>query len=446
MNIFIIGGGTVGTITAEYFSREGHSVTVVEHDPSRIKTLQDQLDINVIEGKGTDHSLLSTAGIQDAKLFMALTDSDESNIIACTLAKFFGVPRRIARISDADFLGTENLLSLKELGVDEIVNTSEALILEFSKIVPYPGMTDIKHHLDNKYVIAKYSFSKESAYYGKPLSEIEIPFAHIPLGYEQIGGFMPYNPSVTVNEFLYAYYACETALLPELHKCLAAGCSGIRRVMIYGGGYKSRNTSGELGLALQRLGVPSIELVVENEQDAQKLSAKYPFQILMDDPSRPQFAATGNLKDIDMFLALSSNFEKNLYACSVAFRENVPYTFAAVRYPEHTSFASAIPLTDFINPAIVTANNVMRFHQADTIVSRTILQFDQVECLEILVSPKSAMAGKPVKTLPFKNSRCIALLRGNQIIHAQPDTEILPKDRVVFLLVNGEAAQLRSLL
>lgn len=445
MNILIVGGGTIGRITAEYFSREGHSVTVVEHDPERIRTLQDQLDIVVVEGKGTDQAVLKSANIDGTELFLALTDNDESNIISCTLAKFAGVPRKIARINDMQVLAMkDNPRSFAELGIDEIVNTGEALIHEIRKLVRYPGMTDIHHYLDNKYIIAKFSFSRTSPHFGSLLRDIPLPEGVMPLGFEQVGSFQPYNDSVRANEFLYVYYSCETKDFPALYKALAPNYRPVRSVMIYGGGYKSRQTGGALGTALKEEGVTSVELVEEDADEARKLSAKYPFKVIHDDPTLPHFARSGNLKNVDLFLGISGNFEKNLYACSVAYREQVPYTIAFVRYPEHTGFVSAIPITEFINPALVTANKVLRYHEADTIVSRTILEYNSAECLEFHISPKSKFAGKRVNALPFIKSRCIVLLREGALVDMSVNPEIRPDDRLLFLLVNGEADTFRS--
>jgi trk system potassium uptake protein len=445
MNILIIGGGTIGRITAEYFSKEGHSVTVVEHDPERIRTLQDHLDIIVVEGRGTDQAALQGAGIAKAALFLALTDNDEANIISCTLAKFAGVPHKIARINDMQSLSEQNGASLRELGIDEIVNTGESLIHEIVKIARHPGMTDIHHYFDRRYVVSKFSFNKMSPHLGKTLDGIALPPKAVRLGYEQVGTFQPYDGAARVNEFLYLYCACPIEDFDDLHAALAPACKPVKRVVIFGGGYKSRQTGGGIGAALMKEGVSLVELVEEDPAEAKKLSAKYPFRVINDDPTLPHFARGGHFKGVDLFVAISGNFEKNLYACSLAYREQVPYTIAFVRYPEHTSFVSAIPIMEFMNPALVTANKVLKYHQADTILSRTILEYGQVECLECIAGPKTKIVGKKLSSLPFKKSRVLSVMRDGRLVAPDDDVVIEPKDKVLILLVNGEAERLRTL-
>ncbi len=445
MNIFIVGGGSVGALTAEYFCKEGHDITIVEHDARRVKALQDQFDIRVVEGKGTDAALLAESGLKDAQLFLALTDHDETNIIACTLAKFAGVPRRIARISDAQFMGQDKMLSLRELGVDEVVNTSDSLTQEILQFVDLPGMADVKYFLDRKITVVKFGFGKNSSHYGKTLGDISLPSTTQPLGCAQVGGFRAFDPQATVNEFLYGYFACETAQLPELHRSLAAGTSRINRVMIYGGGYKTRFMGGDLGLALKERGVGAIELIEEQEEEAKALSARYPFKVLLDAPSTPHFVRTGNLEGVDLFIGISPNFEKSLYACAVAHREGAPFTLALVRYPEHTAFVSAIPLTTFLNPAIVTANKILKYHQADTIISRSILEYTQAECMEVLVTQNMRLAGMMLSDVQCGESRCLGVLRDQQLLQPSNDLILQVRDRVLFMIDNADAEHFRSL-
>lgn len=444
MNIFIVGGGTVGSITAEYFSKEGHDVTVIEPDPARIRLLHDSLDIGVVEASGTDFAVMKDLPLDRADLFIALTDDDECNILSCSLAKAQGARRRIARINDKQFLEQENMLFLKNSGIDEVVNTNERLTQLIATLVRYPGMTDIQHFLDRRFVIAKYSFGKDSPHYGNELRSIEFPFPVQKIGLEQVSGFKPYDESTVVNEFLYAYYGCDIEHLDALQAIVAPRARGIRRVAIFGQGYKSGTAGAELGVALKKQGIGGIELIEEQDEDAVRLTSKYPFPVIVDDPSRPHFAKAGNLRNVDLFLGYSANFEKNIYACSVAAREGVPYTVALVRYPEHTAFVSTIPLTAFLNPAIVTANKILEHHQQTAILTRSILEYKQVECVEILISPGSPLAksGK----LPFKDSRCVAVLRGGQMLPPEDAGVVRPGDRALLLMINGEMESLRSLL
>lgn len=446
MNILIVGGGSIGYIVAEYFSREGHNVTVIEQDDALIQGLQNALDVNVIRGTGSDIAILKAAGIDQARLFLALTDNDEVNIITCTYAKRAGVPVKIARLNQSIYLTRDSASALKDLGVDEIVDTEKIIIKEILKLVKYPGAADIKYFLDGKYAVAILSFNRDSVYYGKTLGEIPLNVSVLPLGYTKVSDFKPYDPVVIINEFLYVYYACRSKDLRLLHGALFPDARKIKRAMIFGSGYKTQDTNIDLGLALKEQGVHEINLVEENPKKAQHFSAQADFPVILGDPSKPSFAQTERLKDQDAYIALSDNFEKNLFSCSVAFKERVPYTISLVRYPEHVNFVSEIPLTSFINPALVSANKIMKYHRIDRIISRTILGYDQTECIEAVLSHKSKLVGKKIADLPLQNSRLLAIRRRKRFIDLQPDLVLKPKDHILFFLVEAEKEIVKDII
>ncbi len=446
MNIIILGAGSVGFITAEYFVREGHNVTVIDRSLIRLQKVQEVLDANVLEGQGTDMSVLQKANIHKTELFLALTDNDEVNIISCNLAKHAKVPRKIARLNQPFHLDPQNANVFRELGVDEIIDTEKSIIEEITTTLTHPGTTDIKHFLGEKYSVAIFSFNKNSPHIGHKFKQLQFPVPVTPLGYTKLDKFKPYNEERSINEFTYLYLGFATNDLEKIHKYLYPDQRKIKTAMIYGSGYKSNDTSIRLGNNLKKRGIKYIEIITDNEQQARFLSQKTRIPIILEDPAKPLFAKSESLRRKDAFIALSKNFEKNLFSCLVAYQKNVPHTVALARYPEHVNFISTIPLTSFINPALVTANKIMKYHKIDTIASRTILNFEQVECLEILINRKSPLRNKKVTNLPFTDSRIIAIKRRGRIIALKPDLKFQEKDHILFLIYEEEKHLLQKIV
>ena len=446
MHILIAGGGSSGFITAEYFMREGHDVTVIERSPGIVRMLQDRLDINVVQGLVTDVEILKTAGIAETKLFLAMTESDETNIIACGLAKQFEVPLKIARINQRYFLTKETEHFLKILGVDEVVDGEQALVSEVEKLVQFPGATDIKQFMDQEFTVGIFSFSRNSEFYGQPLKSIAMKCPVIPMGYSKVGRFQPYDENVMINEFVYVYYACETKYLSELHKSLFPHVKPIKRAMISGGGYKSSETNIGLATMLKNQGVNDITLVVEGKEEAERINALGNFPVVMGDPSSPFFDKAENLTEQDLFVGLSNNFDKNLFACSVAYHHRVPYTISLVRYPEHANFISTIPLTAFLNPALIVANKIMKYHKLETIVSRVVLNYEQLECIEFVIDAESKLMNKKIKELPLERSQVLAVRRGTHFMELSDEIRLQSKDRILLMIVEQEKDVVKSLL
>lgn len=446
MKILIVGGGSIGYITAEYFMNGGHDVTVVESDMARVKLIQHQLDVNVVVGRGTDFKILKDADIDNTKLFLALTDEDEVNIIACVFAKSAGVPMKLARLNETIHLPKESIQALREVGVDEIVDTEQSLIHEIAKITMMPGTTDVKHFMDREFVVAVFSFSRTSPFYGKKLKDIKIPVPFVPIGFKKINGFQAYDEETIINEYVYIYVGCEEKYLKKLHKAFLPESKPVKHVMIFGSGYKNRDTNIALAKLLGEKGIKDIKLVLDNKQEAGALSADTDFPVFFGDPSNPLFAKREQIENEDMFIAISDNFEKNLFSCAMAYNENVPYTISLVRHPEHVNFVSAVPLTAFMNPAMVTANKIMKYGLIEDVVSRNIINYNQIECLEFVVREKSRLIDKKLSDLPIKISRVIAIRRDQEFLEINNTTVLKERDHVLVYLINKEIEKIKKMV
>src|SRR3989339_282734 len=401
MNIIIIGGGSSGYIIAEYFMREGHNVTVVEQDKKLVEIIRERLDVNVVHGQGADMAVLQEAGISQAELFLALTDGDEVNIIACTLAKYAGVPRKIARLNYSMKIGKATAVALRELGVDEIIDREQILRQENVGKTSFSGATDIKHFMDDLYTVGVFSFDRHSPYYGLKLKDIPLPFPHVTLGYTKISRFLPYDENVEINEFVYVYVGCETKYLELLHQALFPKVKPIRSAMIYRSGYRTVRATVRLAKALQNIGCRRITLVADQPDEAARLSSISPFPVIFGDPSTPLFTQQENLNKVDAFLALSANYERNLFACAVAYQIGVRYTISLVRYPEHVTF---------------------------------------------MVAADGPLAAKKIGAAPFKKSHFIAVRRGQEFVPITSNLIFRPYDRVLLLLKDAEKDLLQRII
>ncbi len=446
MNIVIAGGGNIGFITAEYFSRERHGVTVIESQHKNVAAIQEHLDVNVVEGRSTDLSALEAASIAEADIFLALTDDDEANIISCILAKNLGVPLKICRLNDSFNSIAQSEVTLKALGIDEIVDSEGISVNNIVELIEFPGMADRKTFFRDEYAIGVFSFSQSSEHYGKCFDEIVFDFPVTRLAFSKLSSIKPYDGSRKVNEFLYLYIGCEKKHFEKLYKILYPEKFSVKNVMIYGSGYKSKNTALRLVERLKKLEVKDIVLVVDDAEEASHLSKNSDVPVIFGDPSRPRFRKSEDLKRYDAFIAISSNFEKNLFSCTMAYQAEVPLTISLVRFPEDVNFVSAIPLTSFLNPAMATTNEIMRYHKTEKIISRTILNYEEIECFEVQITANSWLANKTVKDLKLKNSKIAAIRRKNSFLEIEADTKLLSGDVILVFLFEDEKEIFKKLI
>ena len=127
MKIIVVGAGKVGYSLAQRLIQDEHDVYIIEKSKERIYTLKTTLDVNIVQGNGASLSLLQEIGMDDVGMLIAVTDSDEVNMLACAIAKIGGIPKTIARIRDNDYLTKENELIHEQLGVDLFINPEMAV-------------------------------------------------------------------------------------------------------------------------------------------------------------------------------------------------------------------------------------------------------------------------------------------------------------------------------
>jgi trk system potassium uptake protein TrkA len=409
-----------------------------------VKQLQDLLDINVVVGKGSDLVTLQEAGLPGSDIFLALTDNDEANVLACTFAKQAGVKLTVARLNELRHLSHQTVVPLKTLGVDEYVEAEQALIDKVVRLVKYSGTAEMKIFLDQQYQVSCFTFTKDTPYYDKVVGSIAIPPEVVPLGYMKVGGLQPYDPKVTIDEFTYLYLAYPSTSLERLYGVLYPEKKRVSRALLFGSGYKSVSTPIHLAAALQKQGVSNVTIVTDDQEAADFLSQKASVPVLFADPSKPAFAKTDNLANFDAFIALSNNFEKNLFACAVAMRKNVPFTYALVRYPEHVSFMSMIPLTSFLNPALITANRIMSYITPSNVLSRSVLVFEQAEIVDFVIREKSEWVGKPASALRFESSKILAGLREGALMLPSQDWTLQAGDRALLFVTEAEKSLIKK--
>lgn len=169
MKIIILGAGQVGGTLAENLVGENNDITVVDTDSSRLRHLQDKFDLRVVQGHGSHPRILREAGAEDADMLVAVTNSDETNMIACQIAySLFNTPNRIARIRAADYLRDADKLFIPEaVPIDHLISPEQLVIDNIYRLIQYPGALQVVNFAEGKV-----SLAVVKAYYGGPLVEI----------------------------------------------------------------------------------------------------------------------------------------------------------------------------------------------------------------------------------------------------------------------------------
>lgn len=178
MKIIILGAGQVGASLAENLANEANDITIIDTDIGRLRELQDRLDIRTVNGKASHPSLLNQAGAQDADMLIAVTNSDEVNMIACQIGQtLYNIPTKIARVREHDYLQQENLFNRENLPIDVLISPEKLVTEHIKRMIQYPGALQVLDFADGKAQLVAVK-----AYYGGPLVGREISYlrTHMP--------------------------------------------------------------------------------------------------------------------------------------------------------------------------------------------------------------------------------------------------------------------------
>ncbi len=172
MRILIIGAGVVGRNLAKELSREGHDVALVEKNPATARRCSESMDVLVVPGSGTSEKVLKQAGIAESEMVVAVTNSDEVNLVCCMFAREFGVKRKVARIRNPEYADGESKISLPNLGVDLAVNPEHVIVRTVQEMISTPGATDAAEFGDGKILLRGFRVPRGAPIAWKKLSEL----------------------------------------------------------------------------------------------------------------------------------------------------------------------------------------------------------------------------------------------------------------------------------
>ena len=175
MKIVVVGAGKVGYSLAQRLAQDQHDVYVIEKNGDRIKNLENNLDVNLVQGNGSSISLLQEIGIEDMGMLIAVTDSDEVNMLACMLGKAAGIPKTIARVRDTEYENGTNAVIRDRLGIDLFINPEMVTAQEIYKVLKTPAALDVEDFASGAVRLVEFKIRNNLHVTGIPLRKLELP-------------------------------------------------------------------------------------------------------------------------------------------------------------------------------------------------------------------------------------------------------------------------------
>lgn len=429
MRAIIIGAGKVGYSIAQMLSSEGHDVVVIEKDEERQAVVADTLDVQTIIGNGASTNVLEEAGVEQANLLIAVTEADELNMVACLLAKKYGVKRTVARVRNPEY--AENSHKGKEkmsLGIDLIINPERVTAKVIAKLLAVPEATNVEYYADGQVQLLELKLNEECPVLGKSLIEINFSRSALIVAILRKGNLIIPRGADRLEPGDVVFVVARIEDMFEVEKTLGKKRTKIDSVMILGG--------GRIGYYLARFLEAKkikVKIIEKDRQKCRELAKNLVHTLVLNgDGTDIDLLKTEGTGEVDAFVAVTGDDKLNLLVSLLAKHLGVKNAITQIRRSDYIPLVEQVGIDIVVSPRALTASAILKFIRPSEVVSVSFLEGAKAETLELIVPDQKKFNHKKIKDIDFpKNAILGAILRGKEVFVPTGDDILSPGDRVM---------------
>ena len=439
MKIIILGAGQVGSSVASNLCGEANDITIVDQNPNCLNALKDRLDLRTVVGHASHPQVLGRAGATDADMVIAVTNSDETNMVACQIAyTLFHTPTKIARVRESQYQNHPALFAQEALPIDVLISPEQEVTHYIKRLIEFPGALQVVDFADGKVQLVA-----ARAFYGGPLvgqrlrelrqqlPGVETRVTAIFRRHETI---IPRGDTVIEagDEVLFIASPKHTrAVMSEFRKLDGPS----RRVIIAGGG----NIGKRLAMAMETS--CNIKIIENNPDRARAISEdlKHAY-VLLGDAADEDLLTEENIESTDVFCALTNADEANIISSMLAKRLGAKTVMALINRAAYVDLVQRDIIDIAISPQQATIGSLLAHVRRGDVVKVHSLRRGAAEAIEAIAhgdKHSSQVVGRKIEDIELPPGTTIgAIVRGNNVIMVHHDTVIEPEDHVILLVTN----------
>jgi len=443
MQVIVVGGGLVGSTAAEKLAGDGHDVVLVEKDSELITDLNERLDIQTIHGNGATIPVLMQAGIENADLLLATTNSDEANMVVALVGSvIFKVPRVAARLRDPGHEEGFRRIA-REPGEDRVaINPDMAAVDKILSLMPVPGAVDVVSFFDGKLLVAGFHIKPSSEFAGLLLSHLRLLFPATPVlvvAIRRDGRWrVPYgDDEIRAGDLV--YFAVDPAELDNVLVLLGVRRGAEQRVMVAG----ATRIGVNLSRRLEEDGVP-VTLIDERREACEKAAAALDDTLVIHgSPTDRELLREEGAERVEGFVACTDGHEENVVACLLAGRMGAAHTFALVDNAALSGLVGDLGIDAVISPRLLSVSLALQFARKGRIKAVAALLEDSVEVFEVEAAEGSRLVRSPLSELGLpRGMLLVAVQRDDRIFIPGGEDRIEPGDQVIVAATSETAPRL----
>lgn len=437
MNIIILGCNAVSASLVENLTREDNNLTVIDENETLLRELQDRLDIRTVKGMGSHPSVLKQAGAANADMLIAISESDEVNMVACQLAHtLFGVQTKIARVKAKEYLEYKELFDDSALPIDVLISPEQLVTEYVLRLIEHPGALQVLDFAKGQVKLIVVKTTYDAPLVGKPLSRLKDNLPHVSCNVVAI-----YRRGLAISAMQDTIVETDDELfIVAASKDISAIISEVgrkerdyKRMMIAGGG----NIGCRLAQALEKK--MRVKVIEHNRERLEVISSELTTSlVLLGDASDRDLLIEENIEDTDVFCAVTNDDEANILSAMQAKRLGARKVMALVNRTAYIDLVQGSIIDIAISPQHATTSGVLSYIRLGDVVKDYSLRHGTAEAIEAVAhgdENSSRVIGKRIRDVKLPpGTTAGALVRQGQVLFDFEDEMIEPEDHIVLFL------------
>ena len=440
MKILILGAGQVGSSAAYHLSREeANEVTVVDMRPDVLRELQDRLDIRTVVGHAAHPDVLERAGAGDADIVVALTDSDETNMVACQIAYTrFHTPTKIARIRAAEYMNAKDLFTQDAIPIDVRISPEQLVCNYIEQLILYPGASQVLDFANGRVRLVGVFADSDGLLVGQKIAALK---DHVPNTEGRIAAIyrsgkalLPKGDTV-IEEGDEVFFIADRKDIRVFMSEMRRLEDPVRRVVIAGGG----NIGLRLAMALEQTN--QVKLIERDPERARVISEQLNRAIvLVGDAADEELLLEENVDDVDVFCGLTNSEEANILSAMLAKRLGSHKVMALINRAAYVELVESGSIDIAISPQQITIGSLLAHVRRGDVVKVHSLRRGAAEAIEAIAhgsKETSLVVGRSIEEIDLPpGTRIVALVRNDQVIIAHHDVVVETDDHVIIFMTD----------
>lgn len=406
MKIIIAGAGDLGSHLAKLLSSESHDIYLLDLNEDRLNTISSQIDVFTIAGDAKSVEIMEQKLISSCDLLIAVTSSEETNMLICILGKKLGAKRTIARINDVNIIKENKEHFYNELGIDTLISPTYLATLEIQRLVNQSAFTDDIEFDNGKLTVFGISLSENSSLINKTVREsadLNPNLSFKPLALHRDDLTLIVNGETVLKENDIVYFISLKDSIPNIIKLCGKNNFKIKEVMIIGGSRIGINTAELLENDFR------VTLVEKDKVTCQQMANTLKKTLIINiDGHDVKMLEEEGLTEIDALISVTADSEMNIMTSLVGKSHGIKKTIARIENFDYINLSQSIGIDTLINKKIIAADNIFKFVRKGNVSLVANLHGTDAEIIEFVVKDGSKITKSPINKLNFPNSSKIA--------------------------------------